>query len=61
MIIRWGAGKNRYGLPRDLIKKKYLECGVWSLLLTQVSIAHRIAQTPCEIHDISAIMRDALQ
>jgi hypothetical protein len=60
-IIRWGPEKNRYGLPRGFIKKKYLKWLLRSCLHTQSSIAHYFAQTPGEKRDVLAKKRDALQ
>jgi hypothetical protein len=60
-INRWGAEKNRYGLPRGFIKKKYTKWRLRSCLRTQSSIAHRFAQTPGEKRDVLAKERNALQ
>jgi hypothetical protein len=60
-INRWGPEKNRYGLPRGFIKKKYMKWRLRSCLHTQSSIARRFAQTHGGKRDVLAIKRDALQ
>jgi hypothetical protein len=56
-----GAEKNRCGLPRAFIKKKYLKRRLFCRLHTKAPVAYCVAQTPGEKGDVSAKMRDALQ
>jgi hypothetical protein len=60
-IIRWGPEKNRYGLPRGFIKKKYMKRLLRRCLHTQSSIARRFAQTRSVKRDVLAKTRDGQQ
>jgi hypothetical protein len=60
-MFRFGGDKKRYGFPGRLVKIKYPKSGFWDCLHTQASTPYRAAQTPSEIRDVSAKMRDAPQ
>jgi hypothetical protein len=60
-MFRFGGKEKRCGFPRRLVKIKYPKFGFWGCLHTHASSAYRVAQTPSEIRDVSAKVRDAPQ